>query len=345
MNKYADLPIQDQSQVGEARRIATAHADFAGLNETELGRVAIIVTELANNVIRHAGRGRIVLQQVDRGAAATGIRLLALDQGPGIRSTGEALRDGFSTAGTAGEGLGAIRRLSSVFDIYSVLDQGTVVLSEVWKGPQGSDGFEVGSVLLPFPGEEECGDSLEFLSQQKGCQVIIADGLGHGPLAADASREAVRVFRESRGADPESPLRQIQLIHAALHKTRGAAAAAAFISKEEGTLRFCGLGNIAAAIVSPEDHRIAVSHSGIVGHQAHKFQEFSYPWSAESVLIMASDGISTQWRLERYPGLLRRHAALIAGLLVRDFSRGRDDVSVLVVRDRPDEARWEEKEG
>jgi hypothetical protein len=80
-----------------------------------------------------------------------------------------------------------------------------------------------------------------------------------------------------------------------------------------------------------------------VGHQAHKFQEFIYPWNAESVLIMASDGISAQWHLDRYPGLLRRHAAVIAGLLVRDFGRGRDDTGVLVVRQQPEQPRWEDR--
>jgi hypothetical protein len=307
--------------------------------------VAIIVTELANNVLRHAGGGRLVLQQVDREDGATGIRLLGLDQGPGIRSTGEALRDGFSTAGTAGEGLGAIRRLSGVFDLYSVLDQGTVVLAEVWTVADtigsGAPGFEIGSVLLPLPGEDECGDALACRAHTTGCGVLVADGLGHGPLAADASREAVRIFREAGEDELDAPQRLMERLHAGLQKTRGAAAAAAVVDTKAAAVRFCGLGIIAAVIVSPTEQRIAVSHSGIVGHQAHKFQDFSYPWTEESVLIMASDGISTQWHLDRYPGLLRRHAAVIAGLLIRDYTRGRDDASVLVVRQKPQQTRWE----
>jgi len=48
-------------------------------------------------------------------------------------------------------------------------------------------------------------------------------------------------------------------------------------------------------------------------------------------LIMYSDGLQSRWNLQDYPGLVHRHPAVIASVLHRDFCRGRDDVTVLVV--------------
>jgi hypothetical protein len=73
-----------------------------------------------------------------------------------------------------------------------------------------------------------------------------------------------------------------------------------------------------------------VSHNGTVGHQMRRVQEFVYPWPAEALVILHSDGLATQWRL--LPGLAARDPALIAAILYRDFRRGRDDVTVLVAR-------------
>ena len=64
-----------------------------------------------------------------------------------------------------------------------------------------------------------------------------------------------------------------------------------------------------------------------------KVQEFVLPWNAGAMLIMQSDGLASRWDLEQYPGLIGCHPALIAAVLYRDYTRGRDDVAVLVARD------------
>jgi hypothetical protein len=76
-----------------------------------------------------------------------------------------------------------------------------------------------------------------------------------------------------------------------------------------------------------------VSYNGTVGHEVRKIQEFTYQWPQQGLLVMHSDGLKTQWRLDRYPGLMHKHPSLIAGVLYRDFNRGRDDVTVLVARE------------
>jgi hypothetical protein len=63
-------------------------------------------------------------------------------------------------------------------------------------------------------------------------------------------------------------------------------------------------------------------------------QTFTYPWPAGALLVLASDGISTHWSLDAYPGLRHRDPVLVASVLYRDFVRGRDDATVVVARER-----------
>ena len=114
--------------------------------------------------------------------------------------------------------------------------------------------------------------------------------------------------------------------------------AVASLNLQRGILTFAGVGNIGASIVAPGTSRGMASHNGTVGHQLHKIQEFSFPWNAQSLLIMHSDGLNTRWDLSVYPGIWTKHPAIVAGLLYRDFSRERDDVTVLVARSRPEVA-------
>ena len=333
MTEPVALPILESSQAGEARRIAIALASRLGFNETERGKVGIVVTEVANNLVRHATDGKLLLQPLTRNNIE-GIEILALDKGPGMSNISECLRDGFSTAGTPGTGLGAISRLSAFFDIYSVANVGTACLAQLWASPlptsQPDSNLESGVVCLPKTGEEISGDAWAIDQDSGRSLVLVADGLGHGPQAALASREAVRIFRANLG---RSPKEIVEAAHAALRSTRGAALAIAEIDVERLTVRFAGVGNISGTIFSPEKSNSMVSYNGTVGHEVRKIQEFIYQWPKGGLLVMHSDGLGTQWRLDRYPGLTAKHPSLIAGVLYRDFNRGRDDVTVLVARE------------
>jgi anti-sigma regulatory factor (Ser/Thr protein kinase) len=324
------VEITDQSSAGEARRAAVACATSIGMNETDCGKISIAVTELATNVIKHAKRGKILCEPVAQNGIA-GLRVLALDKGPGIRDVSAALKDGYSTAGTPGNGLGAVRRLATRFDLYTAPTQGTCVFAEFWskgKAPE-SDHFALGVVSLAMHGEEVCGDGWGTRPTADRCFFMVVDGLGHGTFAAEAAREAERVLADSHANSAETILRDC---HDALKKTRGAAGAIAAISQEKGTLNFSGIGNISGAVLDGDNRRGIASHIGTLGHQIHKFQEFIVPWNPESVLIMHSDGLGSKWDLSQYPGLASKHPSIIAAILYRDFERERDDVTVLAAK-------------
>ena len=329
----AALAVADESGIGEARRVASRLAVDGGFDDTQAGKVAIVATELATNLLRHGRGGELLLQRLDT-PNGLAVELMAVDRGPGMDDPERCLRDGYSTAGTAGNGLGAVRRLSDEFDLHSQRDGGTVVISRIARRPPyvpSRPRVRHGAVCKPMTGELVCGDAWRYAGGDDGFRAMVVDGLGHGGPAADASRAAVQSF----DADPmRSPTRQIEAAHAALVGTRGAAAAVAAVEFETSQMSYAGIGNIAGHVSTTSASRGLVSHNGMLGGPVRKAQEFRYDWTADSLLVMHSDGLATRWQLDKYPGLSMRHPALIAGVLYRDFSRGRDDVTVLVASAR-----------
>jgi anti-sigma regulatory factor (Ser/Thr protein kinase) len=331
----ACIGIQEQTDAAGVRRVAQRLASGLAFDEVPAGNVALVVTEAAKNLLKHAGGGQIILRSLEC-AGAAGIEVLALDKGPGIADPGRCFRDGYSTAGTPGTGLGAIARLSTVHEIYSRPQQGTVLMAQVWKSGPRNGGtapprFSVGGVSVELAGELECGDGWIAQESARGARITVADGLGHGALAADAAQLALRTAREQ---PEETATALLARIHGALRATRGAAVAVAEIDVPSRVVRFAGVGNIGAAVV-PESGpmRRMVSHAGTVGHESPKIREFTYPWDSGSLLLMHSDGLQTHWSFDAYPGLVERHPSVIAGVLYRDYARGRDDVTVVVARE------------
>jgi anti-sigma regulatory factor (Ser/Thr protein kinase) len=326
------LAIRDASQVAEARRLATALAHGIGLHESEIGKLSIIVTEAATNLLKHAREGELLFNSIQAGGRS-GIAMLSLDRGPGIRDLAAAQRDGYSTTGSPGTGLGAIMRLASLFDIYSSPERGTALLAILWSGgmPDRSPGpLEFGAISLPKRGEDVCGDSWAKRQSGTAVQILVADGLGHGLDANRAAAEAVKVLHAT---PPGEPQRVIEAIHSALFHTRGAAVAVAEVDTAVRTVRFAGIGNISGRIVAPERTYSMVSQNGTAGLEARKILQFSYPWPESSLLVLHSDGLSQRWQLEDYRGIMGRNPLLIAGVLYRDFKRERDDATVVVARD------------
>jgi len=322
--------IADPSQVSAARRAAADFARASGFDEMATGRIALVATEMATNLLKHAAAGEIVIDNfADRDG--TGLELLSLDKGPGIADLGRALADGFSTAGSPGNGLGAVRRQCDQFAIWSRPGLGTAAVARFQRqGPSGS--VALGAVVQPCPGEAVCGDGWAFGTPAAGPTLLMVDGSGHGPLAATAANAAAKVFEGNLSGDCS---RLMEDIHRALAPTRGAAAAIARIDMAQRLVRFVGVGNIAAALVSQGFVRRMVSHNGTAGHIAPRIREFTYPWSGSATIILHSDGLSAKWDLDAYPGLAASHPSLIAGVLFRDHRRGRDDASIVVMRAVP----------
>lgn len=324
------FPIGDSSEVAPARRGVTALAARQGFDAEGAGRAALVATEIGTNLVKHGSGGELLVRAIASGSHH-GVELLGLDKGPGIDDLARSLRDGYSTGGSPGTGLGAIERMSQHFDIYSRPGQGTAVLSQVWSdGKQPSaEALEFGAVVVPKPGETECGDAWCYEERPGGLLILGIDGLGHGLGAAQATQEACRVFGTVKH---QTSAVIMQMLHEALRPTRGAAVTLVEVNWDQGRATTIGVGNVAAALVNIGDTKRIATDNGIVGHIISRPRELQHPVRPETLLVMHSDGLTANWQLDRYPGLIQHHAALIAGVLYRDCKRGRDDSLVVVVR-------------
>lgn len=318
----------DESQIGSARRQAAAMASTLDFDELHCAQLGIAVTEAARNLLSHGGGGELLLTPWSVGASA-GMDVLALDLGAGIADIALAMQDGYSTGTTPGTGLGALARLASDFQIYSRPGGGTAILARILRSASTErPALRMGAVRLPFATETVSGDGWAALVEPGRSVYCMADGLGHGQAASLAQEAAMAAFARTAH---QSTIEMLLAMHAALRPTRGAAVAVAAIDVEHSVLRYTGSGNISAQIVLGDKARSLVSMNGTAGHSMGTPQEFSYPFETGSLLVMHSDGLGTRWSLADYPGLVMRHPALIAGVLFRDFSRRRDDATVLVV--------------
>lgn len=317
------VPLEDQTQIGEARRTAQKLAELAGFDSNDCGRVALVATELASNTLKHAGHGEMHLRALPALAA---IELIAVDRGPGF-DLHDCLPDGMSTRGTQGIGLGALVRQSEVFDVYADA-RGSVVLVRLFAKRDRTSDWPVGITQHSLHNDPACGDAWQIARQGALLSALVVDGLGHGPEAELAAQAGCEAFARAPHGNPGLLFDDM---HQAMNGTRGGAVALAQFNANTGQLRFTGIGNIGACLVSPAKSRGMASHPGIVGTQFRRAQTFDFPESTGQLLILFSDGLQSRWNLLDYPGLVHRHPAVIATVLHRDFCRGRDDVTVLVI--------------
>lgn len=320
------VPVTEPSQTGEARRLAGSMARALGFDETLAGKVTIAVAESAANLVKHAGGGEVLLCR-----SGEALEAIALNSGPGIPDLRLAQQDGYSTAGSVGIGLGSMRRLASEFDIYSAPGEGCIVRMLFRQGLPTPGPLETGAVSVAKPGETSNGDAFALAADK----AFLVDGLGHGPMAAEAAQAAIRAFRENAGRDTGDVL---DAVHAALRPTRGAAAAVTGFDRQNRLAHYAGVGNISGTILAGGQSRSMVSMAGIAGHQLTRNSVFTYPWPEDSLTVLHSDGIATRWDLARYPGILRHHPSVIAAVLYRDFRRRNDDATVFVLRERRGDA-------
>jgi len=320
--------VADPSQVAESRRLVVEVARRIGLPQARIDAVSIVVTELAKNLLKHGGGGHIHAGPCDD-AGGAGLEVLALDRGSGMADPGRCMEDGYSTAGSPGNGLGAVARLADAMEVYSRPGQGAAIMARFVRRAAPDMRTLLGATLACYPGEPVSGDNWSWRDTARGRTIMLIDGSGHGVEAARAADLAVRTFEENAAADCED---LVERIHRALAPTRGGALAVARIDPAARTVRFVGLGNISAMMVDAGRARHMVSHNGTAGHIAPRIREFTYDYAADPLVILHSDGLTARWDFAAYPGLAAQHPAIVAGVLLRDHRRGRDDASVVAMR-------------
>lgn len=319
------LRVEDPSAAAACRAAAAALAGRLQFPETRTSQLALAATEAATNLHKHAVQGSMLLR-ILRDSGQAGIEMVTIDAGPGLRDAEAALRDGHSTSGSLGIGLGAIRRMADFYDVYSVPGHGTALVARFWPAPPPGPARYAG-LTRPISGETECGDVFGAAETENGVTGVLCDGLGHGPLAARAAAEAVAVVMEDPAASPAALLERV---HRRIAHTRGGAIA---VVQAAGThVRLAGLGNITAVILTDGARRGMISVPGIAGHQARALRQFDYTAPPGAAIVLHSDGVSGRWDASALPGLNLRDPLVVAASLLARAGTHRDDAGVLVLK-------------
>jgi anti-sigma regulatory factor (Ser/Thr protein kinase) len=326
--------------VNEARQRAQAMALAIGFDETESAEVALAVSELGANLLRHTRGGTLTLTPLVDGRRV-GMQVISQDSGPGIADVEQVLTDGFSTAGGLGYGLGTVNRLMDELDIVSEpgTSAGTRIACKRWLHPDVRRAMPgpltFGAASRPHPRMTENGDAFVIKHWGEGTLVAVIDGLGHGPFAQRAAQTA----RQYVQSHVDQPLEAIfRGVGRACRATRGVVMALARFDWGGTRLTFASIGNIEARVfgsVGPMDFAI---RRGIIGVNAPNPVVTQHRWQPNHVLVLHSDGVTTRWRWEDFRDLGRASASLMAQRLLQALAKNDDDATVLVVKGR-DERR------
>src|SRR5690554_2801110 len=320
---HSSYRFDERSYLILIKREVARKAVEIGFSVEQIGRLDIIISEIITNLLKFGQRNREFIWKPINQNGKRGIEMIAIDKGPGILHVYQALQDGYSTSGTAGGGLGAVKRLSDFFDIYSQTNVGTVVLSRCFAKGTGTmvhEAMTTGAVSLAKSGERDCGDGyrVEYNPEKNLFKLLIMDGLGHGTDAHHAAELAIKTYSESTES---SFFHFLTEIHEAIKKTRGAVGMALSFDMDSQKLLYSGVGNISGRLTAFERPVSLVSSNGTLGYTMQTVREYEADWGRGQLLIVHTDGIPARWDLAAYPGIERHDPALLAACLYRDFDR------------------------
>lgn len=322
------IPVDDEASVSLVRQRVRALADELGFDTERREAATIVASELGHNQVRHARLGEIWVRPVQRGGVA-GIEIDAVDMGAGFADPVSAFRGQLRRGGEGlGIGLAAVRRLATEVDVDTRNGRGARVVARTFAG-EVSRLAEVAIVGEPRVNELVSGDDAVFVRTDRRLVVALADGLGHGKLAQQASTAAcahVRAHADRR------PLEIVDSADAAIRGTRGAALAVAALDLETDELEVCIAGNIRAGVYAPNASKRFAYVPRIVGSgRGRRLREERVPRNG-GALVLFTDGLPerTDPGADR-PGTTGWPLRLAWRLLV-NHGRSSDDSTVLALR-------------
>lgn len=347
MKTFERVALVDEAHIGLARRSVRRVAAELGMSERQIAEIDIAVKELGSNAIKFAqATGQLFVAQMDTLIDPSGVEIIYVDKGPGIEDLTNALEDGFTTAGSMGAGLGAIKRMADEFYIYSTPQSQTrrlalhgrtthgtaVVFRKHLAAEEGSPQSKKaiwGTFTRPAIGGDASGDAYVIRRDEDHCLVAVIDGLGHGLGAREAAREAVAAILEN-ASRPLDVI--IQTTHDSLRSTRGAVAGLASIDCVKGTIEYAGIGNTDFRAFGGGGCLRFISLNGTLGSRLERVKVFKEQLPKSVVIVMSTDGVSERWDADSYPGLLGLHPELLCAVIARDYSRANDDATIMCGR-------------
>ncbi|TQQ81406.1 ATP-binding protein [Halonotius roseus] len=329
--------IQQDGDEVLARQAAESMAADIGFDESAVGEIGIVATELASNVRKHADSGELAVSKLSDGDRA-GIRIESFDIGPGIVNVDAAFADGTSTAGSLGGGLGAVNRLMHQLTVAAPgePDFGTKIVADRWiradHEPQTSCPLSFGAASRPAANETVNGDSFVIKRWDDHVLIGVIDGLGHGDEAHKASNAATEYIETHYDNSVASIFSGTER---ACRGTRGVVMALARFDWTDNTVTVGTVGNINHK-TNDESDLTVIPRRGVVGNNGPSPKITQSEWHPTDRLVLFSDGIDSHWEFSTVWANNDESATVTARRLLDQHSKPHDDATVLVVSDSDD---------
>lgn len=313
------LDIFDRASVSLARERVRHVARAVGFGPEDTERLALAVSELAQNQVDHARDGQISVREIERGGVR-GVEIEAADRGPGIADLAGVL-DGAIPGRGLGAGLPSVRRLAEELDADVRTDEGTVLrvrrfLAPVQRHPE---------VAIRGRGlERPSGDHAVVRRAGNLLVVAVIDGAGHGPPAREAAEIAAGEVHVDRG-----PATMMLAMHEALRRTRGASASVLKFDLPRQTVTVAGVGNVTVRITVGDLVTTCRPQPGLLGSRKIVATDEVVPFPARAAVHAFTDGISARTDVREIAG---RSAIHIASRVFAAHVKDHDDALIAVVR-------------
>jgi anti-sigma regulatory factor (Ser/Thr protein kinase) len=326
------MGVYHPADVLRAAESASRFADSLGFSPNECEELALVITELATNLLKHATGGGLRLSRIEA-SGRVGVEIESDDTGPGIPDLEQAITDGYSTAGSLGTGLGTVNRLVDELAACSRPEPGGLrLVCQRWIRPR-TNGLRMvdlacGVATRSYRFLPENGDAFLIKQWERYALVGVIDGLGHGQFAQRAAQTA-RQYLEHHYDQPLDSL--FRGVGRACRATRGVVMALARFDLDRQKLTLASVGDIEVRLIgNPERFNFTVRR-GIVGLNAPNPVPSEHPWTSNTLLVMHSDGLRTRWTWDEFSDVARAAPQVIARRLLEKLGKLDDDATVLVV--------------
>lgn len=334
--------INDSWDIGHTRRYIVEESRKLGFNSIELGEISIVINELCTNFIKHKAVDGTLIFNILNESDRVGIEITARDKGPGIEDIDNSIKDGISSKGTMGGGIGALKRLMDSFEIYSncvsgksihsqLESIGTLIILKKWasnKFKHDTDDVKVSLLSTPCAGAEANGDYYYIKKFKDRCIFAVIDGIGHGEEASSASKLASKIIADNTHKSIEHIL---MAVNKGLINTRGVVAGIVVIDTLKKEFEYAAVGNIDFRYILNGTTERFVYSNGFLGRYSHcKIKVHRKIYEKNSVITMCTDGISNKWDYSSYLNIDLNNPALLCNLILKDFGKSIDDATILV---------------
>lgn len=325
-----------------------------GVSGVDCCLVSTMIAELGTNIIKYAKQGSIQVTK-QRTDYFLDVQITANDEGPGIQDINLAMKDSYTTGGSLGLGLPALKRMADEFIIKSENDMGTSVYVRkkikllhknnakksalaatslpqrkelIVSRQQQKNSWDIGYYVRPMSGHMVSGDAVCVLEFDHYILLAVIDVTGHGDTAHEVANKLQHYIQQQKNLDLKW---MMKALHEHLKGSVGAALGLFLVDVNEQSFEYISIGNTKARR-SVGDIWRGVAKDGVLGQRLPNLIAQQGHLNNGDVFVLWSDGLSDHLIDSFIKNIAYESSDKIAFDLIRSLGKRYDDASCIVFK-------------